>query len=96
MTMSWNSSPYVVINLPFLRPKMNQALEHIGGKYPLDCLALFRHFMVDVIISSSHGYRQGALNRWILGGRDPIATAISDFPKRGIVVGAFRALRGTD
>ncbi|KAG8219070.1 putative lysophospholipase [Butyriboletus roseoflavus] len=61
------------------------ALEHVGGKYPLDCLALFRHFMVDVIISSSHGYRQGALSSWILGGMDPIATAISDFPKRGIV-----------
>lgn len=65
---------------------MVQALEHVGGKYPLDCLALFRHFMVDIIISSSHGYRQGALSKWILGVMDPIATAIFDFPKRGIVV----------
>lgn len=51
--------------------------------------------MVDVIISSSHGYRQGALSKWILGGMDPIATAISDFPKRGLVVGFFQEIRGT-
>lgn len=74
---------------------MNQALEHVGAKYPLDCLALFRHLMVDVIISSSHGYRQGALSKWILGGMDPIATAISDFPKRGIVVGSIQEMHGT-
>ncbi|KAN0096956.1 Cytochrome P450 [Tylopilus felleus] len=61
------------------------ALEHVGGKYPLDCLALFRHFMVDVIISSFYGHRQGALSKWIHGGMDPIATAIFDFPKRGLV-----------
>lgn len=58
----------------------------------MECLTLFRHFMVDVIISSSHGYRQGALSKWILGGMDPIATAISDFPKRGIVVGSASKL----
>ena len=83
------------INLLFPRLKMNQALEHVGAKYPLDCLALFRHLMVDVIISSSHGYRQGALSKWILGGMDPIATAISDFPKRGIVVGSIQEMHGT-
>lgn len=63
-----------------------QALEHIGGKHPLDCLALFRHYMVDVIIASSHGSRQGALSKWIVGAEDPVATAIADFPKRGIIV----------
>lgn len=67
-------------SLPF------QALEHIGGKRSLDCLTLFRHYMVDIIIASSHGYRQGALRNWILGVEDPIATAIADFPKRGIIV----------
>ncbi|OAX38861.1 cytochrome P450 [Rhizopogon vinicolor AM-OR11-026] len=61
------------------------ALEHIGGKRSLDCLALFRHYMVDIIIASSHGYRQGALRKWILGVEDPLATAIADFPKRGII-----------
>ncbi|KAF8432982.1 cytochrome P450 [Boletus edulis BED1] len=83
---------YSPANLALFQPEAHDhvvelvnALDHVGGKYPLDCLALFRHFMVDVIISSSHGYRQGALTTWIHGGSDPIATAISDFPKRGIV-----------
>ena len=42
--------------------------------------------MVDIIIASSHGYRQGALRKWILGVEDPMATAIADFPKRAIIV----------
>ena len=79
----------------FPRLNANQALEHVGGKYPLDCLALFRHFMVDVIISSFYGHRQGALSKWIHGGMDPIATAIFDFPKRGLVVGTLKKIRGT-
>jgi hypothetical protein len=71
---------------PFNHPSRFQALEHIGGKRSLDCLALFRHYMVDIIIASSHGYRQGALRKWILGVEDPMATAIADFPKRAIIV----------
>lgn len=66
--------------------RLFQVLEHIGGKHSLDCLALFRHYMVDVIIASSHGYRQGALSKWIAGVEDSMATAIADFPKRGIIV----------
>lgn len=66
--------------------RLFQVLEHIAGKHSLDCLALFRHYMVDVIIASSHGYRQGALSKWIAGVEDSMATAIADFPKRGIIV----------
>ncbi|KIJ69700.1 hypothetical protein HYDPIDRAFT_77913 [Hydnomerulius pinastri MD-312] len=83
---------YTPANLALFQPEARDhtaelitALEHIGGKQTLDCLALFRHYMVDVIIASSHGYRQGALSKWIVGAVDPIATAISDFPKRGII-----------
>ncbi|KAF9226991.1 cytochrome P450 [Gyrodon lividus] len=83
---------YTPANLALFQPEacdhtseLVAALEHVGGKHPLDCLALFRHYMVDVIISSSHGYRQGALSKWIVGAMDPVATAISDFPKRGII-----------
>ncbi|KAF9237757.1 cytochrome P450 [Melanogaster broomeanus] len=83
---------YTSANLALFQPEacdhvmgLIAALEYVGGKRPLDCLALFRHYMVDVIISSSHGYRQGALSKWMVGAIDPIATAVSDFPKRGII-----------
>ncbi|KAF8839321.1 cytochrome P450 [Paxillus ammoniavirescens] len=85
------ASHYTPTNLALFQPEVCEhtmelitALEHVAGKHPLDCLALFRHHMVDVIISSSHGYRQGALSKYLVGAVDPVATAISDFPKRGI------------
>jgi hypothetical protein len=51
-------------------------LENISGKSAVECLALFRHLLVDVLVSSSFGYRLGAVSKW----------AINDFPKRGILV----------
>ena len=42
--------------------------------------------MVDVIVASSYGCRLGALKKWALGVEDALCTAISDFPKRGILV----------
>ncbi|KAG2073384.1 cytochrome P450 [Suillus decipiens] len=83
---------YIPVNLALFQPEVHDytlelisVLEHIGGKHSLDCLALFRHYMVDVIIASSHGYRQCALSKWIAGVEDSMATAIADFPKRGII-----------
>ncbi|KAF9528062.1 cytochrome P450 [Crepidotus variabilis] len=67
-------------------------LENIGGKSPVECLALFRHLMVDVVTASCFGHRLGAVGRWAMGVEDPLSTAINDFPKRGIlrsVVPAF-------
>ena len=66
-----------------------KTLEGFAGKNSLDCLALFRHFMVDVITTSSHGYRLGALSKWASGVEEPLSTAIGDFPKRGILVRFF-------
>jgi hypothetical protein len=45
--------------------------------------------MVDVIVTSSHGYRLGALSKWGAGAEEPLSTAIGDFPKRGILVGSY-------
>lgn len=42
--------------------------------------------MVDVIVSSAYGYRLGAVSKWAMNAEDPLSTAISDFPKRGILV----------
>lgn len=63
-----------------------KSLENISGKSPVECLALFRHLMVDVVVSSSFGYRLGAVGRWAMEVEDPLSTAINDFPKRGILV----------
>ncbi|KAF7975601.1 hypothetical protein HWV62_9173 [Athelia sp. TMB] len=59
-----------------------KTLDNIAGKTPLDCLALFRHFFVDVIVTSNHGHRLGAFKNWASGVEEPLATAIGDFPKR--------------
>ena len=42
--------------------------------------------MVDVVVSSSFGYRLGAVSKWAMDAEDPLSTAINDFPKRGILV----------
>jgi len=42
--------------------------------------------MVDVVVSSSFGYRLGAVSKWAMDTEDPLSTAINDFPKRGILV----------
>jgi hypothetical protein len=63
-----------------------QILERIAGKTSVECLALFRHLMVDVFVASSYGYRVGALGRWAGGVEDVLCTAIHDFPIRGIIV----------
>ncbi|KAG5637814.1 hypothetical protein H0H81_003146 [Sphagnurus paluster] len=63
----------------------NKTIEAISGSGPLNCLAVFRHLMVDVVVSSSYGYRLGAVSKWALDVEDPLSTAINDFPKRGII-----------
>jgi hypothetical protein len=45
--------------------------------------------MVDVVVSSSYGYRLGAVTKWAMDVEDPLSTAINDFPKRGILVMPF-------
>ncbi|KAL0950331.1 hypothetical protein HGRIS_010302 [Hohenbuehelia grisea] len=60
-------------------------LESMSGKSVLDCLSVFRHLMVDVLVSTSFGIRLGAVGKWAQGVVDPLSTAINDFPKRGIL-----------
>lgn len=63
-----------------------QALDGMSGKTSLECLSLFRNLMVDVVVSTSYGYRLGAVHKWSMNTEDPLSTAINDFPKRGILV----------
>ncbi|KAL1729417.1 cytochrome P450, partial [Schizophyllum commune] len=83
---------YTPNNLAQFQPEMHdfahdlvQTLNSISGEKSVDCLTLFRQFMVDVIVASSYGCRLGALKKWALGVEDALCTAISDFPKRGIL-----------
>ena len=52
-------------------------------------MALFRHLMADIVVSSSFGYRLGAVGKWAMDVEEPLSTAINDFPKRGILVRDF-------
>lgn len=58
----------------------------MSGKTPIECLKVFRNLMVDVVVSTSYGYRLGAVHKWSLNTEDPLSTAIHDFPIRGILV----------
>lgn len=60
----------------------------------MDCMGLFRQLMVDVLVSSAFGYRLGAVSKWAMGSEDPLSTAITDFPKRGVVVSLLSLLLG--
>ena len=59
---------------------------NIAGNSSLERLALFRYLMVDVLVSSSYGYRLGAVSKQAMDVEDPLWTAINDFPKRSILV----------
>ncbi|KAF8967495.1 cytochrome P450 [Flammula alnicola] len=57
----------------------------------INCMALFRHLMADVVVSSSFGYRLGAVSKWAMDVEDPLSTAINDFSKRGVLRSAVPA-----
>ncbi|KII94544.1 hypothetical protein PLICRDRAFT_47583 [Plicaturopsis crispa FD-325 SS-3] len=83
---------YTPGNLSLFQPEMRDhtselvhTLNNVAGKGPIDCLTLFRHLMVDVIVSSSYGCRLGAIQKWAMNVEEPLSDAISDFPKRGIL-----------
>ena len=63
-----------------------QGLDAFGGNVSLDCLTMFRHLMVDVIVNSLHGIRLGAVRKWASGVDDILSTAIHDFPMLGVIV----------
>ncbi|RDB20119.1 hypothetical protein Hypma_013088 [Hypsizygus marmoreus] len=83
---------YTPSNVAQFQSEMNEVtmelvntIEGMAGTGPFDCLAVFRHLMVDTIVSSSYGYRLGAVSKWAVDVEDPLSTAINDFPKRGII-----------
>ncbi|KAG5349201.1 hypothetical protein C0989_005285 [Termitomyces sp. Mn162] len=83
---------YTPSNIAQFQPEMHEAtlelvrtLESMSGAEPLDCLSIFRHLMVDAVVSFSYGYRLGAVSKWAVNVEDPLSTAINDFPKRGII-----------
>ncbi|KAF9804687.1 hypothetical protein IEO21_09276 [Rhodonia placenta] len=65
--------------------KLVDILHNISGKSSVDCLNLFRHLNVDIIGCTVFGTRPGSLDNWALNMQDPLATAIYDFPKRGVL-----------
>ncbi|KIY46145.1 cytochrome P450 [Fistulina hepatica ATCC 64428] len=83
---------YTPTNLAQFQPEMHDfvrelvhILNNVSSKSSVDCLTLFRHLMVDVVVASSHGCRLGAVGKWSMGVNDSLSVAISDFPKRGII-----------
>ncbi|KIM73902.1 hypothetical protein PILCRDRAFT_717573 [Piloderma croceum F 1598] len=83
---------YTLANLGLFQPEIHdftleliKILDSFAGKVFVDCLTLFRYLMVDIIVTSSHGYRLGALSRWATGVQEPLVTAVGDFPKRGVL-----------
>ncbi|KAJ4463772.1 cytochrome P450 [Lentinula edodes] len=83
---------YVPSNLAKFQPEMHEPMlelvnnvTNIGGNTSIECLALFRNLMVDVLVSTSYGYRLHAVKKWATDNEDPLSTAISDFPQRGIL-----------
>ncbi|KAG6915908.1 hypothetical protein DXG01_009278 [Tephrocybe rancida] len=83
---------YTPSNIAQFQPEMHEVtlelvktIESLAGAESLDCLSVFRHLMVDAVVSSSYGYRLGAVSKWAVDVEDPLSTAINDFPKRGII-----------
>ncbi|TFK33197.1 cytochrome P450 11B1 [Crucibulum laeve] len=86
------ASHYTPSNVAKFQPEIHEVmaglldtLSKVAGTSALECLSLFRHLMVDLVVLSSYGYRLGAVSKWAMDVEDPLSTAISDFPKRGIL-----------
>ena len=59
---------------------VTQAAESVGGRRPVDCLILFRHFTIEVIMSILFGCHLDVLKDWSAGKEVAICEAIGDFP----------------
>ncbi|TFY68558.1 hypothetical protein EVJ58_g933 [Rhodofomes roseus] len=85
------SSHYIPSNLALFQDELQDLcldlVDILGtpGNTPIDCLDLFRHLMVDIIGTTVFGRFPGSLNNWAKNIQDPLATAVYDFPKRGIM-----------
>ncbi|KAH9919691.1 cytochrome P450 [Fomitopsis serialis] len=65
--------------------KLVDILGGASGSASVDCLDLLRHLMVDIIGTTVFGRLPGSLDNWAKDIQDPLATAVYDFPKRGIL-----------
>ena len=45
--------------------------------------------MLDVVVTTSYGYRLGAVRKYTSQFEDPLAVAVNDFPKRGLLVSYY-------
>ncbi|KAJ7178233.1 cytochrome P450 [Mycena filopes] len=86
------ASHYTPSNLAKLQPEIGEAtgqmidtLHGLPAHTPLDTLSLFRHLALDIIVSSSYGFRLGAIRKWAVEAEEGLTVAIGDFPKRGIL-----------
>ncbi|KZT70257.1 cytochrome P450 [Daedalea quercina L-15889] len=86
------SSHYIPSNLALFQTdlqdlclKLVDTLGRTFGSTPVDCLDLFRHLMVDIIGTTVFGRLPGSLDNWAKNIQDPLATAVYDFPKRGVM-----------
>ncbi|KAI4520654.1 cytochrome P450 [Schizophyllum commune Loenen D] len=57
-----------------------EATAAFEGKHPIDCLVLFRHFTIEIIMATMYGCRLNALKSWSAGKEVPICQAIGHFP----------------
>jgi len=64
----------------------SQYLSAIAGKTSTDCLPVFRHLLLDVMSTTSYNYDLGALSEYSAEFEHPLAGAVNDFPKWGILV----------
>ncbi|KAI5893316.1 cytochrome P450 [Schizophyllum commune H4-8] len=83
---TWGSH-YTVGHLAKFQPDMQDAAHQLieatasfGGKRPIDCLVLFRHFTIEIIMATMYGCRLNALKSWSAGVEVPICEAIGHFP----------------
>ncbi|KAJ7111343.1 cytochrome P450 [Mycena epipterygia] len=86
------ASHYTPSNLAKLQPEIGEAtgqmidiLHGLPASTPFDSLSLFRHLALDIIVSSSYGFRLGAIRKWALEAEEGLTVAIGDFPKRGVL-----------
>ncbi|KAJ7108351.1 cytochrome P450 [Mycena crocata] len=86
------ASHYTPSNLAKLQPEIGEAtgqmidtLHGLPAATPLDTLSLFRHLALDIIVSSSYGFRLGAVSKWAVEAEEGLTVAIGDFPKRGVL-----------
>lgn len=81
------SSIVILPKLP--HQSFSKALDAVGGNSSMECLSLFRQLMLDVIVTTSYGYRLGAVRKYTSQFEDPLAVAVNDFPKRSLLVSVF-------